>query len=124
MEPQASGTEDSGDSDSALLVLRLGACTGHSITVDVQANGKPLTMELDTGAAVSVISEDAQRRILLDTLLKRISVVLKTYTGEHIRVSGQLDVKVQYSSQAYQQTRVEDDCQHFLTINTRQGLYQ
>ena len=41
--------------------------TGHPITVDVQANGKLLTMQLDTGAAVSVISEDAQRRMFPNT---------------------------------------------------------
>lgn len=99
LEPGASGTEDSGDSDSALPVLKLGAQTGHPITVDVQVNGKFLTMELDTGAAVSVISEDAQRRLFPATALKRTSVVLRTYTGEPIRVAGQLDVEVQYGSQ-------------------------
>ena len=100
LEPEASGTEESGDSDSGLPVLTLGSRTGHPITVDVQANGKPLTMELDTGAAVSVISEDTQRRMFPDASLKRTTVVLRTYTGEPIRVAGHLDVKVQYGSQS------------------------
>jgi len=69
------------------------------LTVHVQANGKSLTMELDTGAAVSVISKDAQRRLFPDAALKRKSVVLRTCTSEPIRVEGQLDVEVQYSSQ-------------------------
>ena len=100
LEPEASGTEESGDSDSGLPVLTLGSRTGHPIIVDVQANGKPLTMELDTGAAVSVISEDTQRRMFPDAFLKRTTVVLRTYTGEPIRVAGHLDVKVQYGSQS------------------------
>ncbi len=82
-----------------LEYLRLGARTGQPITVDVQANGKPLSMELDTGAAVSVISEQMQRRVFPEAPLKRTTVVLRTYTGEPMRVAGQLDVHVQYGSQ-------------------------
>ena len=42
-------------------------------------------MEVDTGAAVSVVSEDTYKELFFDLPLKRASVCLETFTGEQIR---------------------------------------
>ena len=52
--------------------------------IEVRANGKPLKMEIDTGAALSIISEETRRKIFPDEPLHDSSIILKTYTGERI----------------------------------------
>ena len=95
--------ETPADSDSdSLPVLQIGRerQTGHPITVEVKVNDRPLVMELDTGAAVSVISEQEQRRLFPQTALKPTTVLLRTYTGEPMAVAGEMTAMVQYNAQS------------------------
>ena len=62
--------------------------------------GKSLTMELDTGAAVSIISDATRRRKFTDVKLRKSKVILKTYTDQMMKVLGQLDVHVKYGTQS------------------------
>ena len=69
------------------------------IQIPLKVEGKPLTMELDTGAAVSIISEATRRAMFRQLKLRKSTIVLKTYTDEPMQVIGQLHVHVQYGSQ-------------------------
>lgn len=63
----------------------------------VNINDVPITMEVDTGAAVSVVTEATYQRIKESSQtqpLQHSQVCLKIYTGETIPVLGQLPVKV------------------------------
>ena len=71
----------------------------HHITVDVSVNDKLLLMEVDTGAAVSVISESTQKGMFPDATLHPTSVLLKTYSGEQLAIMGELQTQVQYKDQ-------------------------
>ena len=64
----------------------------RSIKVDVQVNGVPLVMELDTGAAYSIISKDSRKSLFPNAKLKDIDLPLATYTGERLNVLGQMSV--------------------------------
>ena len=68
-------------------------------TVDVKLNGKPLSMELDTGATVSLISQNTFKRLFPGTELQQSSTKLHSYSGESISVLGQLQVDVSYDDQ-------------------------
>ena len=96
---QVQQDEASGDSDTSLPLLRIGSRSAHPIMVDVELNDKKLTMEVDTGATVSVISEETLGKLFPDATLQRTTVVLRTYTGETMTVTGQLDVQVRYGPQ-------------------------
>ena len=91
---------DTGDSSGDEYRLhKLNSRSSCPIEVDVSVNGTKLTMEVDTGAAVSIISETT-RRVLLPTLpLRKSDLVLKTYTDERMLVVATLNVKVQYGDQ-------------------------
>ena len=65
----------------------VGKRSNHPILVEVQVNGLELTMEVDTGAAVSIISEQ-RLKVLLDAGIKAINVKLRTYTLERIPFVG------------------------------------
>ena len=53
-------------------------------------NGFPLVMELDTGAAYSIISKDAWKWLFPGVTLEDVDLPLATYTFERLNVLGQL----------------------------------
>ena len=69
--------------------------------VELSVNGQPLSMEVDTGAAVSIAPESAVTSLLSSSPLLPTSIVLKTYTGEQIPVKGTLTVEVSYGQKRY-----------------------
>ena len=57
-------------------------------------NGKSVKMELDTGAAVSIISEEAKVKEFPGVVLWNSDVILRTYTTQQLPVVGVMDVQV------------------------------
>ena len=53
-------------------------------------------MEIDTGAAVSLISQELKDSMFPNVQLRKSSLVLRTYTAEPISVVGEIEVEVQY----------------------------
>ena len=87
--PNPEQEEDTDD----LPIYRVSKPSSHPITVELEINHKKLLMEIDTGAAVSVISRDTYNKPFSDTSLNPCTVRLKTYTGEPMPVAGELDVE-------------------------------
>ena len=71
----------------------------EEIMVTLFINDMPVHMELDTGASVSLVSEETWQRQLHEIPLQETDVRLRTYTGESITVLGQALVKVVYGEQ-------------------------
>ena len=71
------------DSDGSVEVHMVGKSTTNykPIRVEVRVNGKPLSMEVDTGAAVSLISYRKLKQVLPRIKVNKTSVVLRTYTS-------------------------------------------
>ena len=67
--------------------------------VQLHIDGKPVSFELDTGSAVTIVQK---HHLNPRTRLKPSEAVLKTYTGEVIDVCGQCSVTVQYDDQYHQ----------------------
>ena len=97
-------TDDTSDSETELPVLRINSKSSHPIRVEVKINGKLIQMEVDTGATVSIISEQTKNRLNLTVPLASPSVVLHTYTGEAMSVLGEMKVEVEYKDQHYNLT--------------------
>ncbi len=57
-----------------------------------EVEGMPFEMELDTGAAVSLISTETYDRILKHLPLCSTDIVLQTYTEQTLRPEGVIDV--------------------------------
>ena len=55
-----------------------------------------LQMEVDTGASVSLISEETWKKSLTEQVapLKSTGIKLRTYTGDNMKVKGEIQVKV------------------------------
>ena len=59
-------------------------------------------MELDTGASVSIISQQVWEETFGKPKLMKCSTLLRTYSGEQLKVLGQLKVTVKYNDQVQQ----------------------
>ncbi|XP_012826093.1 uncharacterized protein K02A2.6-like [Xenopus tropicalis] len=69
------------------------------IKIQPKIEGLRVEMEVDTGAAVSIISGELYRDKLSHIRLRHTNVVLKTYTGEVIRPEGVIKVCVKLNKQ-------------------------
>ena len=95
------------DPDVYTLKVKSGKVAPLITTVEV--NGTDLAMEVDTGASLSLISEETYRSHWpADTapVLEPSSISVRTYSGEELRVLGSLTVSVRYKEQEHRFTLV------------------
>ena len=59
------------------------------IVVSMGVNGRDVPMEVDTGAAVSIISVATRGKTFPECPLLNTSAILTTYTGEQMAVAGE-----------------------------------
>ena len=62
-------------------------------------SGKRLSMEVDTGAEISIILEKTGEEIFSDNKSRPSNLKLKAYTNEPMKVTGTLIVKIKYEDQ-------------------------
>jgi len=89
------------ESDSGLANLEIYSLKNdlkQAIWLTPQVNGQTIRMELDTGSAVSVMSQHEFEKHFKTTKLKPSPVKLKTYTGEPIIPLGVMPVTVMYNA--------------------------
>ena len=67
--------------------------------IPVKVNSEECSMELDTGASVSIMSEEAWRKRFPTAPLEESQIKLRTYTGEALDIIGQTNVQVTYQDQ-------------------------
>ena len=79
-------------------IFSLGSPSPHPIITTMQVNVQCVLMELDTGAAVSLISTITRRKLFPRCPLVKVPTILTTYTGEQIAVVGKMQVKVRYAT--------------------------
>ena len=92
--------QEEGDSVYSLFALKSEAC--EPIIKNVTINGVSVEMELDTGAAFTVITQMTYQKIAQQkhiNCLEYSDLKLKSYSGELIPVFGQVAVKVNYGQQ-------------------------
>ena len=90
------------ESEEEAPLNRVGSKAMNPIMVELTINGQKTTMELDTGAAVSVISTQTKTEMFPQTRLMSSTLILTTYTGEQLEVAGQILVEVKYGRQVQQ----------------------
>ena len=79
-------------------ILKVQGQSTKPITVTLELNGTSLDMEVDTGAAVSLMSEATQKRLFPQVKLQKTTMKLQTYTAEALSVLGTLEVQVKYGN--------------------------
>ena len=84
------------DEEDTHRILRLTDSRAKPIQITVRVNKKLITMELDTGASSSMISQQTFAQIGHIRELKPSTVRLTSYSGHEIKVLGTVDVEVSY----------------------------
>ena len=69
------------------------------IQIIVEVDNYPLTMKLDTGASLSIISETVYKNLPSAPKLEPTSAHLTMYTGESIKLLGSISLNVCHSGQ-------------------------
>ena len=87
-------------SDEEFTLFRVEGKGLHPIVVTMGVNGQQLPMEVDTGAAVSLISSATQTKLFPKCQLDSSQAILTTYTGKQMPVVGQMKVEVSYQKQS------------------------
>ena len=82
-----------------LPMFHLGSKRTDPIVVEVSVGGILVSMEVDTGAAVSVMSLKQQQELFPAAPLQLTRFTLRTYTTERVEVVGELPVHVVYGNQ-------------------------
>ena len=77
-------------------ISTLGAERANPYKATLQINGKPVAMQIDTGASVSLISQETQKCLSPTAALAKPEIQLRTYTSDPITVVGQMSVEVKY----------------------------
>ena len=85
------------DNDETALICQVGSQTSLPYDV-VTFNGKPVAMEIDTGAAVSIMSNKTKKALFPLAVLNKPTLNLRTFASEPISVIGQLTVEVHYGA--------------------------
>ena len=84
------------DSSDQSYIFSIESQAGTPIQVDLTVNQKHLTMELDTRALCSLISEQTYKATWPEEIpsLQQSAVKVHTYTGEQVVVIGSITVTV------------------------------
>ncbi|KAL5494324.1 hypothetical protein EMCRGX_G015631 [Ephydatia muelleri] len=67
--------------------------------VELGIEGRRVQFDIDTGSAVTLVSERTWKKLNLDVKLRNSRVLLRTYTGDPISVVGEAKVAVSYNQQ-------------------------
>ena len=87
------------DTEDLYYLNHITAKPKPAIKVEVVLEGKPLHMELDTGAPVSLMSWTKLNSLFPNYSLQSRNLPMQTYLGEAINVRGQAQLEVQYKQQ-------------------------
>ena len=71
---------------------------GEPLSISLPVNGMILPMEIDTGAAVSIIPERVRQELFPYLKPQKTRVRLYTYTAEQMTVMGTISVQVKYKN--------------------------
>ena len=104
VEQEESKTSMGDSSELGLFKIRsINGKQNGEIQITSEVNGVPIQMELDTGASVTLISTRVWEQSLNKIPLEATGMILKTYTGERLKIRGQVMVNVTYQGQAAKQ---------------------
>ena len=94
-------SEDGDDDELELFTVYTAQGKKDGIFVSMELSGKPVKMQVDTGASVSLIPESLYQEQLKNCPLKPAAIHLSSYTGDIIPVLGKVLVPVKYGEQEW-----------------------
>ena len=94
MSVEKAETESDGFVETSVLQVK--GTSERPLIATLEIDEVVVSMEVDTGAAVTLMSEEIQKRLFLKVKLQKPKVRLQTYTAEPLPLLGVLTVQVVY----------------------------
>ena len=91
--------DDIGIQNAEYNLFNLNSTSNQPFQVMVIVDNQQVPMEIDTGAAVSLVSEETYKKLWPHKPLQQATIVLKTYSGEQLQLCGSMEVDVVYGTQ-------------------------
>ena len=91
--------EDRSSTSDELNVFAVGEGSTAPLRAEVLINDRKIVMDVDTGAAVLIISENTLKSVLPRATIQPSDAVLTTYTDERMQVLGELNVSMTHNQQ-------------------------
>lgn len=89
------------ESNDRVEIFNLGVSDAkHPMKAEVLFNGNLLQMQVDTGSAVSVISEECCNKLRMEDKLSPSLIALRQYSGQLIHPIGKLDVEIKFGKKS------------------------
>ncbi|CAC5386472.1 unnamed protein product [Mytilus coruscus] len=92
--------ESSESENEVYSVFHFGNKSNEAYKVQINVNECEIAMEIDTGASVSIMSEDTYKKYKSKFRIEQTSAELRTYMGEQIPVIGRAIVNVNYKKES------------------------
>ncbi|VDI65612.1 Hypothetical predicted protein [Mytilus galloprovincialis] len=92
--------ESSESENEVYSVFHFGNKSNEAYKVQINVNECEIAMEIDTGASVSIMSEDTYKEYKSKFRIEPTSAKLRTYMGEQIPVIGRAIVNVNYKKES------------------------
>ena len=93
-EKSSSASSSEGESEYHLYTVGNSGSSGKPLEVKLLLNNKPVVMEVDTGASRTIMSKSVFQSTFGSCNLRTSDVILKTYSGEVVKVIGSMEVEV------------------------------
>ena len=87
---------ESQETEVEQFVHKIGSTATPPYQIHLTVSNKRVIMEVDTGAAVSLISYKTYQKLFASVPLEKFTIQLSTFILEHIPVVGQMNVDVRY----------------------------
>ncbi len=91
--------ESEDDYGGIATIMQVGPGKKDPLKLNVSLDDKPLCMELDTGASVSLVSNTTFKNLFGNRNLRNSDLTLRTYSGELLNVLGEVEMLVVYKNQ-------------------------
>lgn len=92
-------SESSEDDENTLYNCTVNSVAKKGYIVTMNVEGQDLPMQVDTGAAVTIVPESVYKAKLSHVKCEPSVIVLKTYTGQKMHVVGECTVNARYEGQ-------------------------
>lgn len=96
---QEESEEDSDPLNTIIELHHIEEKSNSPYMVTVSLDGNPQYLEIDTGACITIMSEDTFKELLPQKKLAKSKARLSTYSGERLKAKGECNVTVEYQSQ-------------------------
>ena len=78
----------------------------NAFMITLWVNNKSIQFEIDTGSGVTIISAKLYNTLFKKTPLVFTNVILKTYSGEQLKVLGKHAVDIKHNGAVYDQLSI------------------